>query len=175
MIYWQLFVAFFIPSIIGYGGGPAYIPLVEYEVVHRYGWLTAGEFGEILAFANTLPGPIITKMAGVIGFEIAGAAGALVGLAASVIPSLILMIFLLGIIYRYKDNLRIKRVTRFVRPVIAAMLALMVYNFFINSFADTGVLDTAGIALVSFLLLEKLKIQPPLVILAALLYGALVL
>ncbi len=173
MIYWQVFMAFFIPGIIGYGGAPAYIPLVEYEVVHRYGWMTAGEFGELLAFANTLPGPLITKMSGVIGYEIAGAAGALVGLASSIIPSMVLMIILLGIIYRLKDNPRVKRITSFVRPVVAAMLALMVYNYFINSFIDTGLYHTAGIALASFILLEKFKVQPPLIIITALLYGAL--
>lgn len=41
MIYWDLFLAFFIPNIIGYGGGPAIIPLIEAEVVGRYGWMTA--------------------------------------------------------------------------------------------------------------------------------------
>ncbi|WP_373308348.1 chromate transporter, partial [Virgibacillus salexigens] len=33
MIYWEIFLAFFIPGILGYGGGPASIPLVENEVV----------------------------------------------------------------------------------------------------------------------------------------------
>jgi chromate transporter len=33
MIYWHLFLAFFISGILGYGGGPASIPLVEHEVV----------------------------------------------------------------------------------------------------------------------------------------------
>lgn len=32
MIYWHLFLAFFWPGILGYGGGPASIPLVEHEV-----------------------------------------------------------------------------------------------------------------------------------------------
>ena len=41
MIYWQIFVAHFVPNILGYGGGPATIPLLEHEVVGRYGWLTA--------------------------------------------------------------------------------------------------------------------------------------
>jgi chromate transporter len=30
MIYLELFLAFFIPGIVGYGGGPASIPLIEY-------------------------------------------------------------------------------------------------------------------------------------------------
>ena len=65
--YWEIFVAFFIPGIVGYGGGPASIPLVENEVVGRYSWMTVNEFSEMLAIANSLPGPIATKMAGYIG------------------------------------------------------------------------------------------------------------
>lgn len=63
MIYWQLFLAFFIPGILGYGGGPASIPLVEHEVVENYEWMTTQEFSEVVALGNSLPGPIATKMA----------------------------------------------------------------------------------------------------------------
>ena len=95
MIYWSIFLAFFIPGILGYGGGPASIPLVEKEVVDRYSWMTTQEFGEVLALGNALPGPIATKMAGYIGYMEGGILGAFVGLFASVAPSLILMIALM--------------------------------------------------------------------------------
>lgn len=66
MIYWEIFLAFFIPGILGYGGGPASIPLVENEVVHRYGWLSVSEFSEVLALGNALPGPIATDRKSVV-------------------------------------------------------------------------------------------------------------
>jgi len=43
MIYIQLFMAFFVSNILGYGGGPASIPLIQKEVVDRYHWLTVKE------------------------------------------------------------------------------------------------------------------------------------
>ncbi len=95
MIYWQIFLAFFIPGILGYGGGPASIPLVENEVVGRYEWMTSTEFSELLAIANTLPGPIATKMAGYVGYAQGGVLGSIVGIFATAAPSLILMIVLL--------------------------------------------------------------------------------
>lgn len=103
MILWDIFVAFFIPGIIGYGGGPASITLVENEVVRNYGWMSVQEFGEVLAFANSLPGPIATKMAGYVGYELGGVAGSIVGIFATVAPSLILMILLGGILLKYKN------------------------------------------------------------------------
>ncbi|GAY77202.1 chromate transporter [Sporolactobacillus inulinus] len=90
MIFWQLFLAFFIPGILGYGGGPASIPLIENEVVGHYHWMTVTEFSNVLAFGNTLPGPIATKMAGYIGYEVAGVLGSLVAEFATVAPSLVL-------------------------------------------------------------------------------------
>jgi chromate transporter len=94
MLYWQIFLAFFIPNIIGYGGGPPSIPLVQAEVVDHYGWMTNAQFSQILALANSLPGPIATKLAGYIGYEIGGVWGAIIGLFASMGPTVIAMLLL---------------------------------------------------------------------------------
>ncbi|WP_044749385.1 chromate transporter [Bacillus alveayuensis] len=175
MIYWQIFLAFFIPGILGYGGGPASIPLIENEVVDRYGWLTVNEFSEALALGNALPGPIATKMAGYIGYQQGGVLGALIGIFATVAPSLILMISLLGILYKFKDSPKVKRMTNYIRPTIAVLLGMMTFNFFSTSYEDTGIWQTLLLAAASFLFMEKWKIHPAYVIILSLVYGALFL
>ncbi|WP_077214789.1 chromate transporter [Bacillus dakarensis] len=175
MIYWQIFLAFFIPGILGYGGGPASIPLIENEVVDRYGWLTVNEFSEVLALGNALPGPIATKMAGYIGFQQGGILGAIVGVFAVVGPSLILMIALLGLLMKYKESPRVKRMTTLIRPVIAVLLGVMTYDFFFSAYDSVGLWQTLFIGVVSFILMEKLKVHPAYVIVGALIYGGLVL
>ncbi|WP_079505256.1 chromate transporter [Mesobacillus jeotgali] len=175
MIYWHIFLAFFIPGILGYGGGPASIPLVENEVVDRYGWMTVPEFSEVLAIGNALPGPIATKLAGYIGYEQGGILGAVVGIFATVAPSLILMIFLLGILYRHKDSPKVKRMTNYIRPIIAVLLGVMTFNFFFSSYVDTGIIQTVLLIAASYLLLEKWKVHPAYVITASLAYGGLFL
>ncbi|MCD5322327.1 MULTISPECIES: chromate transporter [Pontibacillus] len=173
MIYWQIFLAFFIPGVLGYGGGPASIPLVENEVVGRYGWLTVNEFSEVLAMGNALPGPIATKMAGYIGFEVGGVLGATVGVFAAVAPSLILMIALLGLLYKYKDSPKVKRMTLYVRPTIAVLLGVIAFNFFVTSFQGGGTFHTIFLISASYVLLERLNVHPAFVIAGSLLYGAL--
>lgn len=175
MIYWHIFLAFFIPGIVGYGGGPASIPLVENEVVDRYGWMTVPEFSEVLAIGNALPGPIATKMAGYIGYEQGGILGAVVGIFATVAPSLIIMIVLLGVLYRFKDSPKVKRMTNYIRPIIAVLLGVMTFNFFFNSYIDTGIMQTIFLIVASYLLLEKWKVHPAYVITASLAYGGLFL
>lgn len=173
MIYWQIFVAFFIPGILGYGGGPASIPLVEKEVVDRYGWMTTQEFGEVLALANALPGPIATKMAGYIGFVEAGVLGSIVALFASIAPSLILMIGLMFTLLKYKDSPRVKNITKLIRPVIAVLLGAMALQFFMTANETSGSIQTIVLVIVSYWLLEIRKMHPAYVILLALIYGAL--
>ncbi|PLR78231.1 transporter [Bacillus sp. V3-13] len=175
MIYFQIFLAFFLPGILGYGGGPASIPLIENEVVDRYEWLTVNEFSEVLALGNSLPGPIATKMAGYIGYEQGGILGAVVGVFATVAPSLILMISLLGLLMKYKESPRVKRMTTVIRPIIAVLLGVMTYDFLFSSYESVGALQTIVIGTISFLLMEKFKVHPAYVIGGALVYGALVL
>lgn len=175
MIFWEIFLAFFIPGIIGYGGGPASIPLIEYEVVSRYGWLSVEEFGEVLALGNALPGPIATKMAGFIGFEQAGIFGAGVAVFATVAPSLILMIALLSLIMKYKDSPKVKAMTNLVKPTIAILLGLMAYRFFESSYSQLGIVQTGALIVISYVLLEKVKVHPAYVIAGALVYGGVFL
>lgn len=170
-LYWHIFLAFFIPGVLGYGGGPASIPLVENEVVQRYGWMTIQEFSEVLALGNALPGPISTKMAGYIGYEVGGVPGALVAVFATVAPSLILMITLLGVLYKYKDSPKVKRLTMYVRPVIALLLGLMAWDFFVESYEAAGIWQTAFLIVASYLLMEQVKVHPAFVIAGALVYG----
>ncbi|MFG6149879.1 chromate transporter [Halobacillus sp. B23F22_1] len=175
MIYWQIFVAFFIPGVVGYGGGPASIPLVENEVVGRFGWMSVNEFSEMLAVANALPGPIATKMAGFIGYEQAGILGAFIGVFATVAPSLILMIALLSLLNKFKGSPRVKAMTSFIRPVIAILLGVMAYQFFETSYGSAGMVQTVILIAVSYVLLERVKVHPAFVIAGSLLYGALFL
>ncbi|MFC3212277.1 MULTISPECIES: chromate transporter [Planomicrobium] len=172
MIYWQIFIAFFIPGILGYGGGPASIPLVEEEVVERYGWMSTQEFGEVLALGNALPGPIATKMAGYIGYMEGGLLGAFIGLFGTIAPSLILMLGLMAILFKYKDSAEVKNISKVVKPVIAVLIGFMTLQFVIESQSALGNIQTVAIMAISYLMLERMKVHPAAVIALALAYGA---
>lgn len=175
MIYWELFLAFFIPNIVGYGGGPAIIPLIEAEVVGRYGWMTSQTFAETLALGNALPSPIATKMAGYVGYEVAGIAGAGVAVAATVVPSLLLMIAALGLLYRHRESPQVKRMSQWVRPVIAIMMAWLTLGFLLEGINSAGWLHTLIIGAVAAIALIRLKVHPAFVVMGALVYGGLLL
>ncbi len=175
MIYWELFLAFFIPGIVGYGGGPAFIPLIQYEVVDRYGWFSVEEFGKVLALGNALPGPIATKIAGFIGYQLGGIAGASVALFATVAPSLLAMLLMMGVLYKFKDSPRVKKMTALIRPTIAVLLGTIALQFMQAGYMKAGVWHTVFLIFISFLLMEKWKVHPAIVIAGTLVYGGVVL
>ncbi|MFM1651105.1 chromate transporter [Brevibacillus sp. B_LB10_24] len=175
MIYLQIFWAFFIANILGYGGGPPGIPLVQNEVVNHYHWLTNQEFGEILAVANALPSPISTKLAGYIGYEVAGVPGAIVGLIATVAPTAVAMILLLGFMNVFQKAPQVKAMTQSVRSIVAVMLGILAYQFIQGSIEQIGWVHTLILAAAAFFLLENRKIHPAVVIAGAMVYGVVLL
>ena len=175
MIYIQLFLAFFIPSIIGFGGGPSTIPLIQKEVVDHYQLMTISEYSSVIAIGNVLPGPIATKLAGYIGYELAGIPGAFIAVFATVAPTTLLMIGLLSILAKYKKSLRVKRITTFVIPIVGVLMLQLTLQFLLESVNAMSWLPTILIASASYIALQKFKLNPALVIVSALIIGALFL
>jgi chromate transporter len=171
MIYLQLFWAFFISNILGYGGGPPSIPLIQNEVVDHYHWMTVKEFGEVLAVANALPSPIATKLAGYVGYQVAGVPGATVALLATIAPTAIAMILLLNFLNVFRNAPQVKAMTQSVRPIVTVLLGTMTYEFFLGAVEGIGWMQTGILAIASFLLLEKWKLNPALVIALSMGYG----
>ena len=171
--YLEIFWVFFITNLLGYGGGPATIPLIQYEVVEVYAWMTEFEFITLLAAGNALPGPIATKMAGAIGFIQVGVIGSIIGLFATVAPSLVLKIMMMNFLLKHKDSPRVKRMSLYIKPTIAVLLSVIILQNFLAAFDAIGWIHVIVLGLGSFHLLEKKKIHPSLVILCALIYGGI--
>jgi chromate transporter len=161
---YQLFLAFFRVGMLGYGGGPASIPLVHKEVVEKNNWLSDDDFSDILALANTLPGPINTKMAGYIGYRVAGFMGMLNAVLASTIPTIVLMIVLLTTLSSFKDQPWVQGMTKAVLPVVGVLLAVLTWDFISKSKQGLGWAAAIILILVSFLFIEVFNIHPGIVI-----------
>lgn len=158
--------------MLGYGGGPSSIPLVHKEVVEKYKWMNDDEFSDVLALGNTLPGPIATKMAGYIGYRVAGIVGMINAVLATIVPTILLMIVLLTFLSSLKDQPWVQGMTKAVIPVVGVMLASLTWDFFKKSKDSLGWKFAIGIIVVSFVLIEFVGIHPGIII-AVLLVAAL--
>ena len=74
------------------------------------------------------------KMARQIGYSVGGPIGTVIAVFATTAPSLILMILLLAILYRYKDSLKVNSMTLFVRPVTAIMVVILTCKLLISNY-----------------------------------------
>lgn len=168
-MYLKIILAFLIPGLVGYGA--LELPLIEHIVVNDYGWMTVSEFSHILSFSNSLPGPNIAKVAAYIGYLQAGIIGVIIAVVVLFAPSLIITIALLNVLYKHKDSPRIQRLTLFVRPTVIVLMGLLACQFIDASYHQLGWVQTIILMLVSFVLLEKVKLHPCFVILGMFFVG----
>ncbi|WP_456279209.1 chromate transporter [Bacillus sp. AK128] len=169
----QLFLAFFRVGMLGYGGGPASIPLVHKEVVEKYKWMNDDEFADVLALGNTLPGPIATKMAGYIGYRVSGILGMINAVLATIVPTIILMIVLLTVLAQYKDLPWVSGMSKAVVPIVGVMLASLTWDFFKKSKDTLGWMYAVIIVIASIVLIELLHVHPAILIGSLLAYALL--
>lgn len=167
----DLSIAFFRSGMLGYGGGPSSIPLVHKEVVQTFKWMNDDEFADVLALANTLPGPINTKMAGYIGFRVGGLLGMLNAILSSIVPTIILMIVLLTSLSSVKSLPWVAGMTKAVVPVVGVMMATLTWDFYKKSYQSLGLATSSLIVVGSLVLLEVLQVHPAILIAALIVFA----
>ena len=83
----QLFVSFLRIGLFTFGGGYAMIPLIQKETVENKRWISDEDILEIIAIAESTPGPIAINSATFVGWRVGGFLGALLATLGAVIPS----------------------------------------------------------------------------------------
>lgn len=168
----RLFIAFVRVGLLGYGGGPSSIPLVQIEAVRNYAWCTKDEFVDILAMGNALPGPIATKMAGYIGYKVAGVPGVVSAELGLIGPSLVAMVLLFIGLEHFKNSPYVGGMIKAVKPVVIILLLQLIIDMWPSSM---GKWVYGVIAVVAFALVQVVKIHPAIVVVATLAFGAFAL
>lgn len=85
-------------GVFTFGGGYAMIPLIQKETVEKKHWITNEEIVDIIAVAESTPGPIAVNSATFIGYKVAGVLGSIFATLGLVIPSF-LIIFVISLFY----------------------------------------------------------------------------
>ena len=93
MIYLELFLTFLQIGAFSFGGGYGMISLIR-EKVLMYGWLTEEEMLNMIAVAESTPGPIAVNMATFVGSSQGGFLGAILATLGVVLPSFIIILII---------------------------------------------------------------------------------
>ena len=86
-----LFGTFLKIGAFTFGGGYAMVALLEHEFVEEKQWMSREEFLDMVAIAESTPGPVAVNSATYIGYKIGGTAGAAASTAAVSLPSFVVI------------------------------------------------------------------------------------
>ena len=118
-----IFATFFKIGLFTFGGGYAMISLIQSETVGRKNWLSGDELLNVVAVAESTPGPIAINCATYIGYKRAGVLGSLFATLGVVLPSF-LIIF--AISFFIQDFLKIELVNNAFKGIQAAVAVLII-------------------------------------------------
>lgn len=94
----QLFFTFLKIGAFTFGGGYAMIALLEHEFIEKKKWMDKDEFLNMVAVAESTPGPVAVNSATYLGYRVGGAVGAALSTLAVSIPSFVI-IYIISLIF----------------------------------------------------------------------------
>jgi chromate transporter len=164
---WKIFWLFTKIAMFSWGGGPASLGLMQRETIAA-GWVTPDEFADDIAISNSLPGPTAPQASAFVGYKLAGWPGAIAATIGTVVPTTLLMLFLIAGFFSIKENTYMKAAIDGVRPFVVGLLAWTAYQM---AFTILGLKQGLGqslvqgwdkwlIALGAFIILTFTSISP---------------
>ena len=121
MIYFLLFWEFFKVGLFSFGGGMATVPFL-YDIAEKYDWFDKSLIVDMIAIAESTPGPIGVNMATYAGYQAAGIIGAIVSTFSLVAPSLILVVIVAKVLERFKENKYLKEIISCLKPAVIGLI-----------------------------------------------------
>lgn len=128
--YFTLFLTFFKIGAFTFGGGYAMIPLIQKEVVDNHKWVTADDILEVIAIAESTPGPIAINAATFVGYKFGGFLGAFCATLGVVVPSFTVIALLSSVISRFQDNRVVQYAFYGIRAGVLALLVKAMINMY---------------------------------------------
>ena len=116
------FGVFFKIGAFTFGGGYAMIPLIQKEVVTARGWVSDEDILNIIAIAESTPGPIAINSATFIGYRVCGVLGSFFATLGVVLPSFIVISLLSFVIARFKSLTAVQYAFNGIRAGVLALI-----------------------------------------------------
>lgn len=179
-----LFIEFFKTGLFAVGGGLATIPFLT-EMTEKYPeWFQNVKLTDMIAIAESTPGPIGVNAATYCGYSAAGIPGALVATLSLILPSVIIITIIAKAYNKYRQSKIVNDMFSALHPAVtgliaAACLTVLFSALKIKSFSDIGSTDLrcAGLFVIMIVLtqVKKMsKLHPVVFILAGALIGIII-
>lgn len=164
----QLFWEFFKTGLFSIGGGMATIPFLQSMSV-KTGWFTSGQLADMIAVAESTPGPLGVNMATYVGYTVGnqhfGPAGgifaAIVATIGLVAPSIIVILIIAQFLKKFRENKYVDAAFYGLRPasvglIAAAGVSIVLLSLFevenVHQFMEQAHVDWRHLALAAVIL-----------------------
>lgn len=137
----SLFLSMLYLSAFTFGGGYVIVTLMKKKFVDKYHWISEKEMLEITAIAQSAPGAIAVNGAIILGYRIAGMAGAAVSVLGTILPPIVIL-SLISLFYDFfRDNIIVSQVLAGMQAGVAAVIADVVIEMGSNVIKEKNVLS----------------------------------
>ncbi len=168
--YWQLFRETFALSAFTFGGGYVIVPLMRKKFAEKLGWISEEEMLNFVVIAQSSPGAIAVNASILVGHHLAGVPGALLSVAGTVLPPLIIISALVGIYTAFRDNVIVNAAMLGMRIGVAAVLVDVIISM-VSGIIKTKSLLSCVVLVASFIAVYCFKVHVLLVFVCCMLIG----
>ena len=124
----KLFLSTLYLSAFTFGGGYVIVTLMKKKFVDEYHWIEENEMLDLVAIAQSSPGPIAVNGAIVVGYKLAGMVGVLVSIIGTIIPPF-LIISVISVCYQaFRDNFFVSQMLEGMQAGVGAVIASVTYE-----------------------------------------------
>lgn len=157
----ELFGVFFKIGAITFGGGYAMIPLIERETVENRSYVTSEDLVQMVAVAESTPGPIAINAATFVGQRVAGFWGALAATLGVILPSFLIISLLSPVLLRFWDQPVVRYAFVGIRAGVLALICKALLNMYKKSKKNGAAYVLMAL---SFVAVAVLKVPPVAVV-----------
>lgn len=124
----QLFISTFLLSACTFGGGFVIVSLMKKKFCEELQWISEDEMLDITAISQSSPGPIPVNASVILGFRMAGIAGAFTAVLGTILPPMIIISLISYFYVFFKENRVIQIALQVMRAGVAAVILDVVIN-----------------------------------------------
>lgn len=121
MVFLKLFIEFFLVGLFSFGGGYAAVPLIS-DVVESNAWMSSEQLTNMIAVAESTPGPLMVNLATYVGSTQGGVLGALIATIAVTIPSFVILLVVAMFLKKTLGNKFVNAATKGLQACVSGVI-----------------------------------------------------
>lgn len=124
----RIFITTLYLSAFTFGGGYVIVSLMKKKFVDETHWIEQDEMLDLVAIAQSSPGPIAVNGAIAVGYKLCGVAGALVAIIGTILPPFTIISIISYCYNAFRSNWVVSQMLEGMQAGVAAVIASVTYD-----------------------------------------------